>query len=103
MDKNQKKSLKQAWRDEEREKSRRAFPLPVDELIQLFDMLDRELPHNPCNHTRRLTQAWLESRGHNVERMFAWLDEHNGFCDCQILGNVEQHVIDNASRTRGRE
>ncbi len=96
MDKTRKKQLKHAWRDDERQRARAAFPLPLAELQAMFDMLDRELPLHDCDRTRRLTQAWLESKAHPVAAVFAWLDQLNGFCDCQILNNVEQHVIESS-------
>ena len=36
-----------------------ARPLPDAALESMFDMLDAELPKEGCDHTRRLTVAWL--------------------------------------------
>ena len=58
----------------------------------MFSMLDAELEREACDHTRRLTNAWLAARRHNVDRVGAWLDEHNGFCDCDVRINVRQYV-----------
>ena len=73
----EKKRLKQQWRDQQRKAALSAFPLPVAELKAMFDMLDVELPLQGCDHSRgnsrRLTQAWLMSRGHDVASVFAWL------------------------------
>jgi hypothetical protein len=41
-----------------------------------------------------MTADWLDERGHDTESVFTWLDQHGGFCDCEILANVEQHVDD---------
>jgi hypothetical protein len=57
----------------------------------MFDMLDVELRRQDCDHSRRLTKAWLVSRGHNVDTVFAWLDDNGGFCDCEALANSEQY------------
>jgi hypothetical protein len=94
MDKQRKKELKRRWRDNQRAEARAALPLSFDELKAMFDMLDAELPRHGCDRTRRLTRRWLEGRGHDVEPVFAWLDQHGGFCDCEVLANVEQHVDD---------
>jgi hypothetical protein len=94
VDNKQKKALRHALRDEERAQSRAAFPIAPDALGALFDALDEALSDQSCDHTRRFTKAWLESRGHPIELTFAWLDEHGGFCDCEVLANVEQHVSD---------
>jgi len=90
----QKKQLKAQWRDQQRRAALAALPLPVAELKAMFDMLDTELPRKGCNHSRRLTEAWLTSRGHDVQRVFAWLDTQGGYCDCEVLANVEERVDD---------
>lgn len=89
-----KRDLKRAWRKDERAKARAEFPLPTDELAALFAMLDGELEREACDHSRRLTEAWLAARHHDVGRVGEWLDEHSGLCDCDVLVNVRQHVED---------
>lgn len=101
MDKASRTRLKTQLREQARNAALRALPLAIPELELMFEMLDVELPLKGCDHSRRLTQAWLVSRGHHVESVFAWLDEHSGLCDCEVLANVEQHfeVAKSASRT----
>ena len=94
MDKQRRKELKRRWREGQRAEARAALPLPFDELKAMFDMLDAELPRHGCDRTRRLTRRWLEGHGHDAELVFAWLDQHGGYCDCEVLANVEQHVDD---------
>ena len=94
MDASEKKQLKAQWRDQQRKAALAALPLPVVELKAMFDMLDVELDQKDCDHTRRLTEAWLRSRGHDVEPVFTWLDTQGGYCDCEILANVEERVDD---------
>jgi hypothetical protein len=92
-----KKQLKTEWRDQQRRAALAALPLPIDELKAMFDMLDVELPLHGCDHSRRLTRVWLKKRGHDVDAVFTWLDTQGGFCDCEVLNNVEQNV-DEAKR-----
>jgi len=82
------------WKDSQRAEARAKIPLPNEELQALFDMLDHDLPHKGCDHTRRLSQAFLRQRGHDVAFVFAWLDENGGFCDCEVLANTEQYWRD---------
>lgn len=96
-----KKKLKKSWREEERSRARAAFPLAVHELEELFAAIEVGLSQRACGRTRHLANSWLSSRGKDVERVHAWLDEHNGFCDCQILSNVKAHVVE-AAHTVGR-
>jgi|ERR1043166_4252025 hypothetical protein len=88
------KRMKMQWRDQQRKTALAALPLPVTELKAMFDMLSVEFPRHGCDHTRRLTLAWLASRGYDIEQVFAWLDKQGGFYDCEILANVEEKVED---------
>jgi hypothetical protein len=99
MDKRDKKRARQQWRVNQRAEARSKFPLQPDELRALFDRLDNELPHLGCDHTRRITIAWLESQGHPVESVCAWLDENGGFCDCEVLANSEQSFVEAMRRS----
>lgn len=101
MDEATKKRLKSQVRDHQRKAALAALPLPIPELEAMFDMLNVELPVRGCDHSRRLTEAWLRRRGHDVEAVFAWLDTQGGYCDCEVLANVEERVEDakKASRT----
>jgi hypothetical protein len=56
----------------------------------MFDMLDVDLLRQGCDHTLRLTRAWLESEGLPVEEVVAWLRDNGGCCDCEALANAEQ-------------
>jgi hypothetical protein len=60
----------------------------------MFEALNRELPIRGCDHTRRLTQEFLERHGLPAERVLAWLDGNGGFCDCEVLANVEERWLD---------
>ncbi len=92
MDAARKKNLKTQWRDQQRKAALAALPLELAELKAMFDMLDVEIPQKGCDHTRRLTEAWLRSRGHDVESVFVWLNTQGGYCDCEVLANVEERV-----------
>jgi hypothetical protein len=56
----------------------------------LFDMLDVEFPRQGCDHTLRLTRAWLASKGLPVQPVVAWLEDNGGYCDCEALANAEE-------------
>lgn len=92
MDEATKKRLKQEVRERERHAALRALPLPIVELQAMFEALDAELPVTVCDHSRRLTHAWLVARGHDPASVFPWLDGHGGYCDCEVLANVPDEL-----------
>jgi hypothetical protein len=75
-----------------RQRRREALPLPTDQLRALFDMLDAALSEHGCDHTRRLTEAWIAKHGHPRDPVLAWLDSTGGYCDCEVLANSEEAV-----------
>jgi hypothetical protein len=58
------------------------------DLRDLFDFLDRhDAP--PCDHTLRKTVDFLKNRKIDSEKILPWLREHGGYCDCEVIFNVE--------------
>lgn len=83
-----KDELKKAWRERGRQKLIASIPMSHQDLRDLFDHLDSESPAK-CDHSLRVTTAFLQQRGLDVERVIPWLREHGGYCDCEVLANVE--------------
>jgi hypothetical protein len=83
-----KEKLKKAWRELERQKLTASIPMPPQGLRELFDHLEQE-SESGCDHTLRLTTEFLQKCGLDVESVVPWLCEHGGYCDCEVLANVE--------------
>lgn len=86
--KNIERDRKRAWKEEQRALARKDFPLANDMLEELFEAVDSSLERNGCDHTLRLTRAWLVERGQPPEAMIAWLAKHGGHCDCEVIANA---------------
>lgn len=63
-----------------------------DKFIQLFELLDTELHERGCDHDLiKLTQQILSNLGvKDVLSVLAWLEEQGGYCDCEVMMNVEE-------------
>lgn len=83
-----KKTLKKEWQKREQRKLIDSMPIPAEELMALFDFLDCE-DAPECDHSLRKTEHFLRSRNLSVEKVVPWLREHGGYCDCEVLFNVE--------------
>lgn len=88
-EKQRRKELKQRVLQEERDRLNNSLPLPREALQALFDHLDNSLAEG-CDHTLRLTRAFLQQRSLPVDTILPWLVEHGGGCDCEVLANVEE-------------
>lgn len=94
MNPNEKERRKQL-RDELRKKQDEEFEnsLPMDRNVfeKLFDDLDHQLGKMSCDDTNTLTAAFLKkNKIMNMEHVLSWLAENGGYCDCEILANVEE-------------
>ncbi len=65
-----------------------ALPLPLEALRALFDHLDDALGAG-CDHSLRFTTQFLQQQVLDEQAVIPWLRDHGGYCDCEVLANVE--------------
>lgn len=65
---------------------------PDNKLLEdLFDYLDENLPTKGCNDDLSMTISFLKEHGaKNIDNVIAWLQSKGGYCDCEVLANVEE-------------
>ena len=62
-----------------------------NKFIRLFELLDAELNACGCDHDLKLTKQILSNLDiKDVLSVLAWLEEQGGYCDCEVMMNVEQ-------------
>ncbi|MCP4988089.1 MAG: DUF2695 domain-containing protein [Colwellia sp.] len=66
------------------------MPISFKDLTALFDRLDEALGNDGCDHTPKITKAFLENKNLNFKEILPWLEEYGGYCDCEVLANVEE-------------
>ncbi len=69
------------------------MPLEEAELEALLDWVDLQVEEQGCDHSHKLTLAWLRERGHPEVRVIGALLAMGGFCDCEVALNVETEGI----------
>ena len=87
-EKNRRKALVQEIASRKRKQAEAGMPLTRAELEALFDHLDVALADG-CDHSLRLTRQFLVARSLSEEAIIPWLGEYGGYCDCEVLANVE--------------
>lgn len=94
MDKNEKARRKQILNElSQKQQQEFELSLPVNREIfeNLFDYLNEQLEEKSCDDTNTLTAAFLtNNKIKNIETTLDWLAENGGYCDCEILANVEE-------------
>ena len=69
----------------------RSLPTSRSNFKQLFDHLDALLGQRGCDHTNSLAKAFLRDLTiENSDEVVAWMADRRGYCDCEILANVEE-------------
>jgi hypothetical protein len=89
-EKERRKLLREGVEKNARAEEEANMPLSKQQLTELFDHLDSALAEG-CDHTLRFTQAFLRSRALSESTVIPWLGEYGGYCDCEVLANVEEH------------
>jgi uncharacterized protein DUF2695 len=74
----------------ERTDAEARMPITSSQLECLFDYLDESLKKSGRDHTLRFTREFLTARELPADPIAQWLGEYGGFCDCEVLGNVEE-------------
>ena len=59
------------------------------EIEDLFDYLDVRLKDESCIHNLRYTMQFLMERRLDMPKIMSWLNENGGYCDCEVLQNIE--------------
>ena len=69
----------------------RSLPTSRSNFKKLFDHLDALLGQRGCDHTNSLAKAFLRDLTiENSDEVVTWMADHGGYCDCEILANVEE-------------
>lgn len=92
MDKAEKKRLLNNWKNTEKEKFESTLPISREKFKELFDYLDAKLDGNGCNHDLRFTLEFLNNHSIPLEPIVEFLQKNGGYCDCEVLVNVEDKL-----------
>src|SRR5947209_8681117 len=87
MDKHQRKTAVKRWKHAERADLLLGMPLTPEQLNRLLDYLDANL--KSCDHTTKLTAIFLNEENLDRDKVLPRLAEHGGYCDCEVLANLE--------------
>ncbi len=87
LSKEERKARVKQWQAVERAELVASMPLSSQQLNSLLDYLDANL--QSCDHTTKLTDIFLHVEKLDKERVLPWLADHGGYCDCEVLYNLD--------------
>jgi hypothetical protein len=89
------RARKRAWKLEQRESARNAFPLPPELVEALFAHVSARVSRSGCGHSLTATEEWIADKGVDRDVVVSWLEENGGYCDCEVVGNAADHFEQN--------
>lgn len=92
------RAFNQAAREAERAALAAKLPLTNEQLEALLDAIDAAVTTSGCDHSDRHARAWLEEHALPTEVVLGALREMGGYCDCEIVLNVEPEDIFGSSQ-----
>lgn len=87
-------AIKQALRQAERERFRSTLPLAPELLRALFDFVDLQLGEGECDNTLKYAMLFISQRELESGSVITWLESLGGYCDCEVLANVEERFLE---------
>ncbi len=97
MDKTEKekrKKIKRLIKQKERDKILDSLSISLEMLQNCFDFLDFKLAENDCDDTQKITLQFTEQNNLPKDDFIEWLRNNGGYCDCEVLANVESEIND---------
>ncbi|SFO13647.1 Protein of unknown function [Geodermatophilus obscurus] len=69
------------------------LPLDRSQLDALREHVEALLAAGGCDQTHRATDAWAADHGIAPDRLHQGLEEYGGFCDCEVVMNVDPALV----------
>ena len=92
MNKDRKKELRKKYAQEQKGRLEESLPFDKTMFARLFDYLDKSLQSQGCDNTLKHTGIFLQNSNLPIDRSISWLQENGGFCDCEVLANIEDKI-----------
>ena len=67
--------------------------IPIDRRLPrpgecLYCHLVRALETADCDHSKKLTERWIDVQARSARWVLRWAETQGGYCDCEIVMNV---------------
>ncbi len=89
-EKDERKEILRQLKAKEKENFDNSLPMGRAIFQELFAHLDENLG-DECDHSLTMTTEFLKEKGiENIDKVVEWLNDNDGYCDCEVLMNVEE-------------
>jgi hypothetical protein len=98
----ERREIRQAYKKAERDAARAAMVLDLGQLEALLDAVEERLDSLPCDHSLRHAMEWAAAQHVDAEALTRSLRHFGGYCDCEVVFNVDTESIFGVERTSTR-
>jgi len=88
-EKENRKEILRGLKEKEKADFNKYLPMDEETFKELFNYLDQRLGEG-CDHTMIMTLDFLKEKEKNIHQVVEWLNDKGGYCDCEVLANVEE-------------
>lgn len=85
-----KKAMKKAYKEKALKEFKESSTMKETAFLPLFDFLDNELEQTECAGDLSLLEKYCVKGNLDFVSLKEWFKKYGGFCDCEILANVEE-------------
>ena len=100
-EKAERKRLRDEYLRAQQAASAARMPLDRAQLEALLGHVAAAVEADGCDHTLAATEAWAAGAGVDLARLREGLEEHGGFCDCEVVMNTDADDVFTPVRTPG--
>lgn len=93
-EKDRRNQIKRTIKQKERNELLEALPVSLPILQNCFEFLNTKLTELGCNDTLKFTLEFTDQNDLPQNELISWLKENGGYCDCEVLANVESKIND---------
>ena len=92
-EKARRKQLKDQYLRNAQAASASLMPLDRAQLEALLGHVEAAVEADGCDHSRRATDAWAAANGLDLPSLHVGLEEYGGYCDCEVVMNVDADEV----------
>jgi hypothetical protein len=89
----ERKRLKDEYLRAQQATSSARMPLDRAQLDSVLAHVHAAVAANGCDHTLAATDGWADEEGIDLERLHEGLESYGGFCDCEVVMNVDADEV----------
>ncbi len=94
-EKERRKTLKRQIKQLERTEKLAGLPLHEAELRGLLAYVGEHVERDGCDHSTKHTYKYLqEQKIDDLAAVMLWLRDNGGYCDCEVVANIEDVVYE---------